>query len=59
MTGKCVEMSGRNHTMVDVDATFCDQRATGDEANMTFTRKDGTTVSDSGVIKDGDVTVRN
>jgi hypothetical protein len=59
VTGKCVVMSGRNRTMVDVDATFFDHGATGDEANMTFTRKDGTTVSDSGVIKDGDVTVRN
>jgi hypothetical protein len=58
VTGDCVAVSKRNHrTPISLDATFIDNGKRGDEANITFTRPDGTTVSDNGPIRKGSIHV--
>ena len=61
LTASCVEI-GPHHTRtpISLDATFVDngRRGKKDEANLTFTRPDGTTVSDTGAIRSGQITVR-
>ncbi|MEW6474022.1 MAG: hypothetical protein AB1679_17360 [Actinomycetota bacterium] len=58
VTDSCVEMVGSRRTPISVEATFFDHGRTGDVANITFTRPDGTTVTDNGVIREGNVHVR-
>ena len=58
ITAKCVEMVGSQRKDVSVDATFFD-RAKGDEANITFTRPDKSTVTDNGVLREGSIKIRN
>jgi hypothetical protein len=58
VTGECVAVSKRNRrSPISVDATFVDNGKRGDEANITFTRPDGTTVSDNGPIRKGSIHV--
>lgn len=58
LTAQCVAKGpARARTPISLDATFVDNGVTGDEANITFTRPDGTTVSDHGVIS-GSIHVR-
>jgi hypothetical protein len=63
VAGDCVLRGPRNQrTRVAVEAEFVDnssfKRKTKDEANLTFTRPDGTKVTDSGPILSGGITVR-
>ena len=52
----------RERTKITVEAEFVDNssftRRGRDEVNLTFTRPDGSLVTDSGRINSGDVTVR-
>jgi hypothetical protein len=58
VTGDCVAVSKRhNRTPISLDATFIDNGKRGDEANITFTRPDGTSVSDNGPIRKGSIHV--
>jgi hypothetical protein len=49
-----------SRTPVSLDATFVDNGSSPktDEANLTFTRQDGSSVSDSGAIRSGNIQVR-
>jgi hypothetical protein len=49
-----------SRTPVSLDATFVDNGQSGkkDEANLSFTRQAGPTVSDSGAIRAGNIQVR-
>ena len=60
VSGDCVEL-GRGHqrTPISLDATFFDHGAKGDQAHISLTRPDGTTVNDSGELRAGNIHVRN
>ena len=49
-----------SRTPVSLDASFVDNgsSAKADQANLTFTRQDGSSVSDSGAIRSGNIQVR-
>lgn len=61
LTASCVT-SGPHHSRapISLDATFVDNGSSGkkDEANLTFTRPDGSSVSDTGAIAAGNIHVR-
>ena len=61
VTANCQEKApdGRTRTPISLDATFVDNGVTGDEANITLTRPDGTVVTDAGAIRVGHITVRS
>ena len=59
VTATCEERAADNtRRPISLDATFVDNGETGDEANVTLTRPDGTVVTDTGVIRDGNIKVR-
>jgi hypothetical protein len=58
VTAQCVAKAPKQaRTPISLDATFVDNGRRGDEAHITLTRPDGTTVSDNGVIR-GSIQVR-
>jgi hypothetical protein len=61
VTAHCLA-KGPHHgrTPVSLDATFVDNGPSPkqDQANLTFTRQDGTSVSDTGAIRPGNIVVR-
>ncbi|HEV3363162.1 MAG TPA: hypothetical protein VG795_03310 [Acidimicrobiia bacterium] len=58
----CVLKGPRGRTPVTVEAEFVDNSSftpgAKDEANLTFTRRNGSQISDSGAMRSGDITVR-
>jgi hypothetical protein len=61
LTASCVAKAPHHsRTPVSLDATFVDNGPSGkkDEANLSFTRQGGPTVSDSGAIRAGNISVR-
>jgi hypothetical protein len=63
VTSEECELKGpRERTPITLKAEFVDNssftRGKKDEANLTFTRPDGSEVTDSGAILSGDITVR-
>jgi hypothetical protein len=60
LTANCVAKAPHHaRTPISLEAEFVDNAGWGkaDEANLTFTRQDGSTVSDSGALRKGNVSI--
>jgi hypothetical protein len=60
VTANCVAKAADDtRSPMTLDATFVDNGATLDEANITLTRPDGSYITDTGAIREGNINVRS
>ena len=60
VTANCVSKAADGtRSPMTLDATFVDNGATLDEANITLTRPDSTVITDTGAIREGNINVRS